>query len=229
MQGRSAETLDAIRQTSAAIDQVSQSMPDMAEIFTSFVTQAQLRLNRWDDVLKTPKPKSGNPVSMALWRFPRALALAGKAQFADAAAEQKEFEEVRSKAPRDMAWDTNKLGDFLELASTVVAARLERNPAAAAVIWQKAVQMQDALVYDEPPAWYYPVRESLGAALLLNGDAAGAETVFREGLRRSPNNGRMLFGLLQSLKAQGKSTTWVQLEFDSAWQGATVTLRLQDL
>ena len=64
--------------------------------------------------------------------------------------------------------------------------------------------MQDALVYDEPPAWYYPVRESLGAALVRAGRGADAEKVFREGLRRSPRNGWMLFGLMESMKAQGK-------------------------
>jgi hypothetical protein len=89
--------------------------------------------------------------------------------------------------------------------------------------------LEDALVYDEPPAWYYPLRESLGAALLLSGDAARAEAVFREGLRRSPRNGRMLFGLLESLKAQKKNTAWVRAEFDAGWKGAPLVLRLADL
>ena len=91
--------------------------------------------------------------------------------------------------------------------------------------------MQDALVYDEPPAWYYPVRESWGAATLLAGDAAAAEVVFHEGLRRSPNNGRMLFGLLESLKAQGKkdAAKQVQREFDNAWAGADIKLKLAEL
>ena len=65
----------------------------------------------------------------------------------------------------------------------------------------------------------------------MSGDAAGAEAIFREGLRRSPNNGRMLFGLLESLKAQKKTgaAAWVQGEFDAAWKGADIQLRLADL
>ena len=92
------------------------------------------------------------------------------------------------------------------------------------------MEIQDGLAYDEPPAWYYPVRESLGAALLLAGDAARAEAVFRDGLGRSPRNGRMLFGLLASLKAQGKTEAaeWVEREFQAAWKGADLELRLQD-
>lgn len=229
MQGRTAETLEAIRQTSEALQQISKAMPDMAEIFTIFVAEAQLRLNRWEDVLQTPQPQSGSPVSMAFWRLPRVLAFAGKGEMAEAAAEKAEFDSLCLKLPRDMPWDTNKLGDIMDLAGTVIAARLERTPAAAIAQWQKAVELQDALVYDEPPGWYYPIRESLGAALLLNGDAAHAETVFRGGLRRSPNNGRMLFGLLESLKAQNKDTTWIQAEFDAAWKGASLALRLRDL
>jgi Flp pilus assembly protein TadD len=91
--------------------------------------------------------------------------------------------------------------------------------------------MQDALVYDEPPAWYYPLRESLGAALLRAGRAAEAEKVFREGVQRSPRNGRMLFGLMESLKAQKKNEEagWVRREFEAAWAKADIKLRLEDL
>jgi len=71
----------------------------------------------------------------------------------------------------------------------------------------------------------------LGAALLISGDAAGAETSFREGLRRTPNNGRMLFGLRESLRAQNKvdEMAWVEREFQRAWKNADLQLRLEDL
>ena len=119
----------------------------------------------------------------------------------------------------------------MDMASAVLDARLAASPAASVTLLRKAVALQDALTYDEPPAWYYPVRESLGAALLRADDAAAAEAVFREGLRRSPNNGRMLFGLVESLKAQKKSdaVSLVQKEFDAAWKGSDLELRLSDL
>jgi len=93
------------------------------------------------------------------------------------------------------------------------------------------VVLQDALVYDEPPAWYYPVRESLGAALLRAGRAADAEGVFREGIARIPRNGRMLFGLMESLRTQGKNDAaeLVRREFDAAWQKADVKLTIDSL
>ncbi len=51
---------------------------------------------------------------------------------------------------------------------------------------REAVAVQDTLKYDEPQDWFFPVRESLGAALLMKGDTAGAEKVFRDDLDRSP-------------------------------------------
>ena len=93
---------------------------------------------------------------------------------------------------------------MLKVASEALLARTERNAASGCEHWARAVEAQDQLTYDEPPDWYYPVRESQGACLLRAGKSAEAAAVFREGVRRSPRNGRMLFGLWQSLAAQGK-------------------------
>ena len=170
-------------------------------------------------------------MTAAFRHFGRALALQAKQRTADAVREQAEFEAARKKAPAQGIWGNNKTGNVLAVATEVLAARLAASPAQALPRWQRAVELQDALVYDEPPAWYYPIRESLGAALLRAGKRAEAEAVFREGLRRSPRNGRMLFGLLESLKAQNKTeaVAWVTKEYESAWKGAEVRLRIDDL
>jgi Flp pilus assembly protein TadD len=120
----------------------------------------------------------------------------------------------------------------MDIASEVLAARLSANKTTeAAIHWQSAADLQDHLIYDEPPGWYYPVRESQGAYLLQAGKSTEATRVFREGVRRSPRNGRMLFGLLESLKAQGKrdEAESVRRELDAAWAGADVQLRIRDL
>jgi hypothetical protein len=95
-------------------------------------------------------------------------------------------------------------------------------------LWRKAVEQQDALEYDEPPPWFYPVRESLGALLLRSGQAGEAESVFRADLERNRRDGRALFGLLESLKAQHKDADayWVGREFEAAWRKADVTLQI---
>ena len=87
-----------------------------------------------------------------------------------------------------------------------------------------AVAMQDKLAYNEPADWHYPVRESLGAALLKSGRAADAEVVFRADLKKNPRSGRSLFGLFQALEAQGKAdeAMLVRQEFDDTWRTAEI-------
>jgi tetratricopeptide (TPR) repeat protein len=231
MQGRTAETQKAAHQISNASAPLAQTMPEMVEFFDSSVTMAHLRLYEWDEVLNVERPSSKSPLALALWHHARGLAFAGKSQLKEAAQEQASFEKIKGTIDRNMPWDINKVGDVLDLASATLEARLEPSPAAAVPKWERAVAAQDRLAYTEPPAWYYPVRESLGASLLIAGDAPHAEAAFREGLRRTPNNGRMLFGLLESLKSQNKteSVAWVQQQFDAAWKGADIELRLKDL
>src|SRR5213079_3350567 len=76
--------------------------------------------------------------------------------------------------------------------------------AAAVAAYRKAVEAEDALNYDEPADWFYPTRETLGAALLRSGDFVAAEQVFRADLSRNPKNPRSLFGLAEALKGQKK-------------------------
>jgi hypothetical protein len=182
-------------------------------------------------VLKLPQPKAGQKVSNAAWRYGRALALAARGDRAGAGRERDAFEQARKAAPADAPWGQNQAGPVLAVASEVVAARVAGSPAEAVTHWRKAVALQDALSYDEPPAWYYPLRESLGAALLRAGQAGEAEKVFRDGVKRSPHNGRMLFGLLESLKAlrRAEDAEWVRKEFEEVWAKADVKLKIEDL
>jgi Tfp pilus assembly protein PilF len=96
---------------------------------------------------------------------------------------------------------------------------------------RRAVAIQDSLKYDEPPDWFYPVRESLGAVLLLNGNAAEAEKVFREDLDRNPRNPRSLFGLAETLRAQNRAydAQFVDKQFQTNWKSTAIKLKVADL
>ena len=89
-----------------------------------------------------------------------------------------------------------------------------------------AATIEDAGLYFEPPKWYYPIRHSLGAALLKAGQNREAEQVYREDLRRFPDNGWSLFGLSQALRAQGKTkeAAAADASFKKAWVDADVKL-----
>jgi tetratricopeptide (TPR) repeat protein len=231
MQGRVADARKAEKEISGAAAPMVQTMPEMAGLFNAVVTMSQLRLCRWDEIIAVEKPKATDPVTSGMWRYSRALALAIRGRAAEARHEQAEFEKVRAMLDRKAPWGQNSTGDVLDMAAAVLESRLAGSPSDAVPLLKKAVALQDAFTYDEPPAWYYPVRESLGAAMLRAGDAPGAEAVFREALRRSPHNGRVLFGLIESLKAQQKldAARLVQAELDVAWKGADLKLKLEDL
>jgi hypothetical protein len=121
----------------------------------------------------------------------------------------------------------------LDVASLVLDARIAQASKLddrAIKLWQQAVVAADPLPYDEPPIWFYPIRESLGAALLAADRAADAERVFRDDLERNPRNPRSLFGLHAALVKQGKEAdaAWVKREFDQAWKNADSKLALED-
>ena len=123
----------------------------------------------------------------------------------------------------------NRAADILQIAENVLSAKIasaKHDNKTALELLKKAVELEDALAYDEPPAWFLPVRESLGGALMQNGDYAEAEKVFRAELGKNRRSGRALYGLMESLKAQKKTyeAALVQREFESAWKNADVKL-----
>ena len=226
---------DARRATDLLITQAADlaaSMPDMSDYYSPNRFFLLLRFARWDDVLAEPAPASRMIITAALRHYARALAYAGKGDRAKSLEEQRAFFEARAAIPQQTMFLFNPADKIMNIAALVLAARLVTDANSAIPIWQRAVAAQDALSYDEPPAWYYWIRQSLGAALLRSGHAADAEPVFREGLRRSPRNPRLLFGLWKCLEAQGRSSdvTWVQREFAASWRGEdpATSLHIED-
>jgi tetratricopeptide (TPR) repeat protein len=231
MQGRKADAFRAAETMSADAAPMVQVMPEMSEQIFPAVLFTHLRFGDWDYIMKSPQPGEKLKVSTAVWHLARTVALAGRGDRAGAAHERDAFESAKTSVPADSSWGQNKTADVFAMASEILAARVAGSPQEAVKYWQRAVSLQDGLTYDEPPAWYYPLRESLGAALLRAGQPAEAEKVFRDGVKRSPRNGRMLFGLMESLQAQNKTEAAgeVKREFDAVWAKADVKLRLEDL
>ena len=228
MQGERAACLKANVVLAEAMAPMAAAMPEMADAFVPIPWLNLVRFAQWDEVLKLPQPKPVQKLATVFWHYVRALAYRGKGDAASAGRERDAFEEARKQVPADAPWGQNQAGTVVTLASEILAARIAGD---AVAHLRRAVELQDSFVYDEPPAWHYPVRESLGAALLQAGQAAEAEAVFREGVRRSPRNGRMLFGLMEALQAQGKTeqAEWVRKEYEAAWVKSDVKLTLADL
>ncbi|HEY6320594.1 MAG TPA: hypothetical protein VJA16_03430 [Thermoanaerobaculia bacterium] len=92
----------------------------------------------------------------------------------------------------------------LPLLDGEIAAARGQRPAAAAKL-REAVAAEDALRYDEPSDWYFPLRPRLAARLLAVGQAAEAQAVCEDDLRRHPENGWALAVLAESLRRQQKA------------------------
>ncbi len=208
----------------------------MMEVALPAPMMVLLRFAKWDDVLAIPAPDTSLAATTMFWHFARASAFAGKGLPAQAEIERAAFLQIAGRMPPGPAYGVlfNDWSVQVSMATHSLDARIARSKgdaAGAIAHWRLAVEVQDKMRYSEPPEWSYPVRESLGAALLRAGNAAEAETVFREDIRRNPNNPRSLFGLWKSLDAQ-KKTAEVQAArqaFESAWKNADSQLRLEDL
>src|SRR6185437_15716725 len=105
-------------------------------------------------------------------------------------------------------------------------AAAEHDTATSLALLAQAAQLEDHLAYDEPSAWFFPVRHLLGAQLLKSAKAAEAESVYREDLKRNPGNGWALYGLTRALEAQKKSAAAAETDeqFKKAWAHADVVL-----
>ena len=119
----------------------------------------------------------------------------------------------------------------IKIAAAVKIALAKKDNAGSIALLETAVATQDTLKYSEPEDWFFPVRESLGGALLMNGDSAGAEKVFRQDLEAHPRNPRSLFGLHEALKTQGRDhdAQFVEKQFRDYWDGGTVSLKVENL
>lgn len=233
-QGRYEEAKQAALDMVANVGDADREM-QMLEGFRLYPLMVDLRFHRWDTLLATPEPERDRAFSRAFWRYSRAMALAAQGRARDAAAEQRRFERERAAVQPEMQYlINNKAGDVLALAAASLDAQLAAargDSAAAIAAWRRAVTLESTLRYDEPPAWFYTVRQSLGAELLKAGNHDEAERTFREALATHPRDGRLLYGLWQTLAAQGRDSeaVLVQGELTRAWRDATVPLTLDDL
>jgi tetratricopeptide (TPR) repeat protein len=229
LQGRSRDALQAARDFSSKLPaEMVRQMP-MVEGFYPTYLFALVRFGKWKEILKQPAPPADLQYSTGMWHYARGWAFAATKQLKKAEAEHAKLAETAAATPAEARIMMNSGAALLNLAANVLAGEIaaKRGKTDNAVqLLETAVQQQDALQYEEPPAWYYPVRQSLGAVLLKAGRAEEAESVYREDLKRNPENGWSLYGLTHSLKAQKKKEEVAEAEqrFRKAWAKADVKL-----
>jgi len=232
MLGRSEDALKAARTIGERISpEVVKQIPSL-EYFSPTVLYTLVRFSRWDDILKQPAPAAHLRYTTAIWHYARALAFTSREQTDSAAVERDSMVAIADELPADQMLNLNSSKSLLEIAKAHLAGEMAAQAGQvdeAVAQLQAAIQGEDQLVYDEPPAWYMPLRQRLGTILLAAGRPVRAEKVFREDLSRRPENGWSLYGLAQSLRAQNKLKPAEKIEerFERAWRTADVKLALR--
>jgi hypothetical protein len=232
MQGESKRALKAVRDMLADVPKEWVAKPENAAIADGFVAaplEVMKRFGMWDEILAEPEPPEIFPIARAMRRHLRAVAYAAKGDTVKARDEQKLFREAAKKPAEGATFGNNKAvdlfavgDDFLEGEILVREGKME----AGLESLRQAVAKEDKLRYSEPPDWVVPVRHALGAFLTHDGQHAAAEAVYREDLRRWPENGWSLHGLAASLEAQGKRTEAAEVRgrFDEIWKHADLKI-----
>ena len=188
------------------------------------------RFDRWDALLDLNAPSDEHLYTNAMWHYGRGLAHLNEGTVEAAGAELAALTKiVESEAAQALEQPFFYGFSQVRIAQHILQGELagaRGDPARRIEHLRTAVELQDGLPYMEPPYWYYPVRQSLGAALLEDGRYQEAEAIYREDLDHFVENGWSLHGLAQSLQAQGRTVEAeaVQARFEQAWIHADLTL-----
>ena len=232
MQGESKRALESVRAMIAEIP-AEWLKDDQAAGFADGLhaspIEILIRFGRWDEALAEPEPIERFPVARTLRHMARGCAYAAKGDVAAARESQKQFRERKAKLPESAIVGNNPAAKVVEIADHMLEGEIlarEGKIDEAVASLRKGIAVEDTLKYDEPPDWILPVRHALGAVLVRAGRLAEAESVYRDDLRRWPNNGWSLFGLADSLQRQGKIREAVEARrnFDEVWKRADVKL-----
>ncbi len=229
MQGQSALSLDSARRVVAnvRVEQVEQ-FPTI-QFFRTVPMLSLVRFARWEEILVEPEPYQPFAFARAIWHYGRGVAHAALGDPEAALIELAAIEQLEPEVDEIFMGNVYPARDLLGIAKALLAGEMayRAGDAATAVLaFEEAVAMQDALPYTEPPFWYYPTRQSLGAALLASDRVAEAQAVFERDLEQYPMNGWSMFGLAEALRRQGDDAGAgkVAARFETVWQFADVEL-----
>jgi len=232
MEGRSQVAIEAARKAASSIPANAWREVPLLHQFLVTPLFAYTRFGEWDLVLNEPRPPEDSLFWTGVWYYARGLAYTATGKLGDAT---RELDRLRKIAAHDslegyrVTFSRNGAKAILDLATVVLAGELSAKRGDydnAVASLHRGILLEDNLIYNEPPDWHVPVRQSLGAVLLSAGRAAEAEAIYWQDLERNGENGWSLFGLKQSLHAQGKEeqAAAVEMRFRKAWKRADVTL-----
>jgi tetratricopeptide (TPR) repeat protein len=233
MEGRSREAMEAARKVATRHEHKDLLEPGFgfAHLLRAMPYLAMVRFGRWEEMLAQPDPGAASSFVQAVWHYGRGMALSARGDLGAAQAELGALARL-ARAPeleQLKIFELNSLARLAAIAEAlldgeIAAARKDTRRAISAL--RRAVELEDQLLYSEPPDWPLSPRHYLGAALLEFGRAKEAEACFWEDLTRHRRNGWALRGLQRSLELQGRKAeaARVEADFEKAWARADVKI-----
>lgn len=225
--------LDLADQTAHLVDQSLLREPGYGTLqhYSVIPLYSLVKFGEWDKILAEPAPAEDLQYPMGVWHYAQGMALTRKGQIEDAKVALQKLRAIATDPALQTVtiWDINNTGSLLNIGTEVLAGEIaaqENDYRSALRHLRQAVELEDNLNYDEPAPWYSPARQTLGAVLIKANNPHEAEGIYREDLRRYPRNGWSLFGLAQSLEAQGKvaEAEMVYQRFKTVWQSTDINL-----
>jgi tetratricopeptide (TPR) repeat protein len=225
-QGRYALAMEAAQALMVPVEQLNGNGTAQARYVKKWLMLR--RFGKWQEILQETAPSKSPPFVQGMWHFVRGSALTGVNRLDAAESELERVLQIKnSEAAEKIRVRVNSARTLLTIASELLAGEIAESKGEiekALAHLETAIRIEDGLNYIEPPDWGHPGRHYLGAVLLQAGRPAEAEVVYWEDLRRNPENGWSLFGLLKSLRDQGKRNDAARIEerFNKAWASADV-------
>lgn len=234
LEGRGKDSIRAARELVKRLDTEAMRTPELGTLqhfwITPMVTLA--RFERWDDALKEPAPPKDLGYPIGMWHYLRGMAFAAKGNLPEAKQELKELKPLTQdpKVKKIKIWGTNPVTNLLKISEHILTGKIAEKQGKtdrALAEYRKGKEIEDALYYDEPHSWYYPVRQVLGEFHLKMGNFDAAEIYFREDLDRHRENGWSLYGLKRALEGseKNKEAQIVGQRLKQAWAYADFNLK----
>jgi tetratricopeptide (TPR) repeat protein len=231
LEGNSQKALDAAWMVSRKADRAYLDSNITVQHYYIIPYYVMVHLGKWDAILELSHPGEHLRYPAAIWHYARGMASAAKGNLKRAAIELdavKNF--LHDGSLKSMLiWDMNTAHDLVSIAALILEGEIYANKKQieeAAILFRKAIAIEDNLSYTEPPDWFFSTRLTLGHWLIEARDYASAETVYREDLETFRENGWALIGLYNSLKGQqkNKEAEQVKRRFEKAWSHADISI-----
>lgn len=233
LEGNSSVALEAAEKMVGTLDLTLLTEPGWGTIqhYYTIPWYIMVKFKMWDKILAAKKPADHLKYPLAIWQYAQGMANVGKNNLAQAKVALAALQALeKDDALKDVTvWDINNCHELVRIATLVLSgeiAQTKGNLDISITLLNQAIAIEDQLNYNEPPDWFFSVRQHLGPVLIKAKKYAEAEKVYQQDLALFPETGFALHGLYQCLNLQGKTieAEKIQQRFKKAWQWADVTL-----